>query len=240
MAVLQAESDVNVNCGGSRHGPDLLIVDDCRLYRDGLAAIIAREYGTGVIRTAHDTVSMQRELSHHSPDVILLNLASLGSRALMQAARAHSPQSRLVVLGASEDDEAEIVTCAEAGVSGYHLRTGSLADLVELIGRVVAGESLCSPRVTALLLRRLATLAANGHSDNKVLALTPRETQIVHLLELGLSNREIAARLCIEGCHRQESCAQPVGQAWCSSTCSCRGCPARADTHCRPSRLRDP
>jgi DNA-binding CsgD family transcriptional regulator len=48
--------------------------------------------------------------------------------------------------------------------------------------------------VTALLLRRLAVLAAGGRSDGKVLALTQREMQIVHLLELGLSNKEIDAQ----------------------------------------------
>jgi DNA-binding NarL/FixJ family response regulator len=178
--------------------PDLLIVDDCRLYRDGLAVIIAREYGPAAVRTAHDTDSMLRALDERRPDVILLNLASFESRSVMQAAHTHSPQSRLIVLGVCEDDEAEIVACAEAGVSGYHLRTGSLADLVQLIGSVIAGESPCSPRVTALLLRRLAAVAVDGHSDSRELALTQRETQIVHLLELGLSNKEIAAHLCIE------------------------------------------
>jgi len=179
-------------------GPDLLIVDDCRLYRDGLAAIIAREYSGGTIRTAYDTASMLQALDHCCPDVILLNLASFDCHALMRAARACARQSRLIVLGVSEDDEGEILACAEAGVSGYHLRTGSLTDLVELIASVVAGGSLCSPRVTAILLGRLAALAADGRSNSRVLTLTQREIQIVGLLELGLSNKEIAARLCIE------------------------------------------
>ena len=141
--------------------PDLLIVDDCRLYRDGLAVIIAPEYGPAAVRTAHDTDSMLHALDVRRPDVILLSLASFESRTVMQAAHTHSPQSRLIVLGVCEDDEAEIVACAEAGVSGYHLRTGSLADLVQLIGSVIAGESPCSPRVTALLLRRLAAVAGS-------------------------------------------------------------------------------
>jgi DNA-binding NarL/FixJ family response regulator len=179
-------------------GPDLLIVDDCRLYRDGLAAIIGREYSAGTIRTAYNTASMMQALNHRCPDVILLNLASFDCHALMRAARACTPQSRLIVLGVSEDDEGEILACAEAGVSGYHLRTGSLTDLVELIASVVAGGSLCSPRVTAILLRRLAGLAADGRSNRSGLALTERETQIVQLLELGLSNKQIAAQLCIE------------------------------------------
>jgi DNA-binding NarL/FixJ family response regulator len=179
-------------------GPDLLIVDDCRLYREGLAAIMARQYGAEAIRTAHDATSLLRAFEDRRPDVILLNLASFDSRALMRSARAHSPQSRIIVVGASENDEAEIVACAEGGVAGYHLRTDSLTDLVQSIASVIAGESVCSPRVTGLLLRRLAVLAADGRSDRKGLALTERETQIVQLLELGLSNKEIAAQLCIE------------------------------------------
>ena len=180
------------------NGADLLIVDDCRLYREGLAVIIAREYSQVAVRTAHDMDSMLRTLDQRCSDVILLNLASVDSCALMRAARAQSPQSRLIVLGVSEDDEGGIVACAEAGVSGYHLRTGSLAGLVQLISSVIVGESLCTPRVAAVLLRRLAVLAAGGHSDSRGLALTQRETQIVHLLELGLSNKQIAAQLCIE------------------------------------------
>ncbi|KAA8884187.1 response regulator transcription factor [Nocardia colli] len=178
-------------------GQDLLIVDDCRLYREGLAASVAREFADGSVRTANDSTSMARALSHRPPDVILLNLASYDSRAVMQAARRHSPDSRLIVLGVSEDDEAGIVACAEAGVRGYHLRSGSLADLLALIAGVLAGEPLCSPRVAAVLMRRVTALADQGRSERKVLALTERENQILHLLELGLSNKEIADKLCI-------------------------------------------
>src|SRR5258708_26522839 len=100
-------------------GADLLIVDDCRLYREGLAEDIARECSQVAVRTAHDTASMLHALHQRCPDVILLNLASSDSSALMQTARAQTPQSRLIVLGVCEHDESEIVACAEAGVSGY-------------------------------------------------------------------------------------------------------------------------
>jgi len=179
-------------------GYDLLIVDDSRLYRDGLAAILASEFGTASVRTAHDSESMVRLLGPRTPDVILLNLASFDHLAVMRAARAHSSVSKLIVLGLSEDNEDDIVACAEAGVCGYHLRSGSLVDLIQLISSVMVGETLCSPRVAAVLMRRVSVLAAQGYSDQKVLALTERETQIVALLELGLTNKEIAARLYIE------------------------------------------
>jgi DNA-binding NarL/FixJ family response regulator len=98
----------------------------------------------------------------------------------------------------SEDDESEIVSCAEAGVAGYHLRSETLGDLLVLIRKVAAGESLCSPRVSAILLRRLSALASQRQQPaDRELVLRAREAQILKMLELGLSNRDIADQLCI-------------------------------------------
>ena len=92
---------------------------------------------------------------------------------------------RIIVLGASENDESEIVACAEAGVAGYHMRTDSLEDLLVLIRKVAAGESSCPPRVSAILLRRLTALASRRQPAAKELVLTAREAQILRMLELG-------------------------------------------------------
>ena len=127
----------------------------------------------------------------------MLNMATRDSEMLLRAAREISPNVRVIVVGLSEDDESEIVACAEAGVAGYHLRTESLDDLLVLIRRVAAGESLCTPRVSAILLRRLSALASQRQPAARELVLTAREAQILRMLEMGLSNRDIAARLCI-------------------------------------------
>ena len=56
---------------------------------------------------------------------------------------------------------------------------------------------MCSPRVSAILLRRLSALASQRQPTEKELVLTAREAQILKMLELGLSNRDIADQLCI-------------------------------------------
>jgi DNA-binding NarL/FixJ family response regulator len=67
-----------------------------------------------------------------------------------------------------------------------------------LIHEVAAGESSCSPGVSAILLRRLSTLASQRRRPAaRELPLTAREIQILHMLEAGLANRDIAGRLCI-------------------------------------------
>jgi DNA-binding NarL/FixJ family response regulator len=172
----------------------ILIIDDCTLYRENLAAIFVLN-GIAAPSVAWDLPSLVLALEDTEPSVVLLNMATRGSALLLRAAMGISPNVRVIVLGASEDDEAEIVACAEAGVAGYHMRTDSLEDLLVLIHNVAAGESSCPPRVSAILLRRLSTLASQPQQAVRELALTTREAQILTMLELGRSNRDIATQL---------------------------------------------
>ena len=196
--------DRSEQTSGVAEGQDLLrdasilIVDDCTLHRENLAAILVAN-GTAIPSVAWDLPSLIRALDDTTPSIVVLNMGTRDSEMLLQAAREISPNVRVIVVGLSEDDESEIVACAEAGVAGYHLRTESLDDLLVLIRRVAAGESLCSPRVSAILLRRLSALASQHPPAARELVLTAREAQILRMLEMGLSNRDIAARLCIAG-----------------------------------------
>jgi DNA-binding NarL/FixJ family response regulator len=176
----------------------LLIVDDSRLYRDGLADIMAGQSGVASVRTANGLESVHAELSRSLPDVVLLNLASADSQTLLRAVRETSPTTRIIVVGISEDDESQILKCAEAGVSGYLRRSDSLSHLLELIKRVAADETLFSPRIAALLLHRLSDLAAAQHPNSRILALTARENQILRLVGMGRTNKDIAEELSIE------------------------------------------
>ncbi|MCW2588709.1 MAG: Two-component system, NarL family, nitrate/nitrite response regulator NarL [Mycobacterium sp.] len=171
----------------------LLVVDDCMLFRDNLAAAIAAS--GAVVSVAWDLPTLVTAANITSPDIILVNIATSESAMLLDAASTTFPNARLVVLGVSEDDEPTIVACAEAGVAGYHTRNQSLEDLLVLIGKVGSGESVCSPRVSAVLLRRLSSLASAREPAKRELVLTTREAQILQMLRVGMSNRDIAAQL---------------------------------------------
>ncbi|MDQ6610862.1 MAG: response regulator transcription factor, partial [Gemmatimonadota bacterium] len=97
-----------------------------------------------------------------------------------------------VVAVAVADEGPDIVACAEAGLSGFVPRDGSLADTVAAIMDATQNELRCSPRISAVLFKRLSTPAvANDSSDT----LTPRESEVVALIDRGLSNKQIAGRL---------------------------------------------
>lgn len=172
----------------------ILILNDCAMFRDYLVAVLA-SYGADSPGVAWDLVSLIAAFEASQPRIILLDSRTRDSAMLLRQAMKLSPHVRLVVLGVTEDDEPEIVAYAEAGVAGYHLRSETLEDLLVLIHKVAAGGSLCSPRVSAILLRRLSSLASQGRPAAKELVLTSREIQILRLLEMGLTNRDIAEQL---------------------------------------------
>jgi DNA-binding NarL/FixJ family response regulator len=173
-----------------------LIVDDCTLYRENLAAVLAAN-DRAAPRVAWDLPSLRSALEECTPDVVLLSMSTRDSAVLLRTTIASDPVAKVIAVGVSEDDESTIVACAEAGVTGYHLRSESLNDLLLLLRKVARGESACSPRVAAILLQRLSTLAAERKPGAEELVLTAREIQILRMLEMGLSNRDIADQLCI-------------------------------------------
>jgi DNA-binding NarL/FixJ family response regulator len=96
------------------------------------------------------------------------------------------------------DQEARVLACAEAGVSSYVPREASLADLAAAIESAARGEAVCSPRMTALLFRRVRVLSRVRPEPAEVPELTARQWEIIDLIDEGLSNKEIARRLYIE------------------------------------------
>lgn len=174
----------------------VLIVDDCTLYRDNLAAVLAVNDAFEP-HVAWDMASLLTCLEECPPDVVLLSMATNDGTALLQTITGIRPEAKVIAVGVCEGDEPTIVACAEAGVTGYHLRNESFSDLLTLMGKVATGDSMCSPKVAAILLRRLSMLAAERKPEMTELILTAREVQILGMLEMGLSNREIADQLCI-------------------------------------------
>jgi DNA-binding NarL/FixJ family response regulator len=171
----------------------VVIVDDGRLDRECLAANLSdRGVSAGV---AWDLPSLLNEMDRAAPAVILLNIGTPDSNTLLQLGIDLNGGTRVIVYGLTTERESEIVSCAESGVAGLHLRTESFNHLVALIRSAGDGQAQCSPEVSAILMRRVYAFAAQANPDASTDALTPREIEILELIGQGLTNQQIASRL---------------------------------------------
>lgn len=182
----------------SRTPPPLkaLIVDDCRLHRENLATVFT-VFANTKPAVAWDLPSLAAALAKDEPEVVLVNMGTRDNVALLRLVRETCPEAKVIVVGICEEDESLVIACAEAGVAAYHLRSEPLDALLDLMSRVAGGQSICSPAVSAILLKRISSLASQRRIEPVEPVLTAREMQILEMLELGLSNRDIADRLCI-------------------------------------------
>jgi two-component system nitrate/nitrite response regulator NarL len=169
-----------------------------RIYREGLAEALDARLGVTIVGTSggrRDTLVRLRALA---ADIILLDMSTPDSIAILSEMPIWAPGARLVALGVSETDPA-VLACAEAGVIGYVTREQELDDLVMALNAAARGEALCPPKTTALLIKRLSVLAGTRGSPSTGTAhLTRREHQILGLIGGGLSNKAIGQQLNIE------------------------------------------
>lgn len=175
----------------------ILIVADIRLYREGLAEVLTRQPAFRLTGTAADADGAIAQLQSQHPDLVLVDMAMSASAEVVRAIHESSPETKVVAISVA-DTEADVCACAEAGVTGYVARQASLNELVATLESAVRGEALCSPRIAGSLLRRLAELARGQPSGAPATPLTPREYEILRLLDEGLANKDIARRLGIE------------------------------------------
>jgi DNA-binding NarL/FixJ family response regulator len=180
--------------------PDLevFVLVGVRLYRDGIVDALRRDARFHVVGSAASLQAAREELEGllSAPHVALLDLDLPEGFGAARALRQAWPTLSVVALAVRETDE-DVVSWAEAGVSGLVSRDDSIAQLLDAIAAAVDDEVLCSPAVAGALLRRVAALSHERHWLDGP-PLTRREREIVRLIGDGLSNKEIAIALHIE------------------------------------------
>ena len=176
----------------------VFIISDVRLYRDGLSSSLAHEGSLEVLGASEPSPTLDR-LARLVPDAIIFDITMRDGLQLARELHVRWPNAKIVAFAVSDID-CEIVAGAMAGISGYVHRDGSIRDLVMEVLNTVRGELHCSPRLAARLLQQVASLSLEGANAanprhavaNGARDLTRRESEILGLIEKGLSNKEIA------------------------------------------------
>jgi DNA-binding NarL/FixJ family response regulator len=177
----------------------ILLIEDNRLLREGIAATLDGHDDFEVVAMAEDGDALRKlkELGK-SPDVVLLDLGleKTNSLQLMTLLSKELPNAGVIAMDILPE-HVDIVEFIQAGGSGFVLKSASPQDYVDTIKAVANGEKVLPRVLTASLFTQIVESAIESGKGipESAIQLTKREKEIVDLISEGLSNKEIAVRL---------------------------------------------
>jgi DNA-binding NarL/FixJ family response regulator len=178
----------------------VLVADDQRVVRDGLALLVGLIDGVEVVGTAGDGIEAVERARSERPDVVLMDLRMPrmdGSEATRQI-RTALPDTQVLVLTTYADDES-LFPALQAGARGYLTKEASAEEIEQAIKAVVAGQTHLDPAVQQRLVAAVVDAPPGPRAEAQALPddLTPREAEVLKLIATGLSNAEIAEALVV-------------------------------------------
>ena len=176
----------------------ILIADDHAFVREGTRRILEQESDLEVVAEAGDGEEAVKMASELKPDVALIDVAmpKLDGIEATRQIKALCPAVAVLVLSAYDDDQF-VFGLLEAGAAGYMLKNVRGQEIVDAIRAVHAGESVLHPSVARKVLNRFASVSGKPRERKSLELLTEREMDVLKLVTKGLSNKDIADKLCL-------------------------------------------
>jgi DNA-binding NarL/FixJ family response regulator len=176
----------------------IVIADDQRVVRDGLAMLVGLLDDVDVVGTAMtgaEAVDLARETR---PDVVLMDLRmpEMDGTEATRRIRTAQPDTQVLVLTTYVDDES-LFPALRAGARGYLTKDATAEEVEQAIRSLAAGSTHLDPTIQ----QRLIAAVVDAAPDVRPLPddLTSRELEVLKLIAAGLSNAEIAAALVVSG-----------------------------------------
>ena len=173
----------------------VVVVDDHDLARAGLLGLLVGERGIQVVGEATNGREALRLCQRLRPDLVLMDVR-MPDMSGLEATRAIKYESPLtsVILVTMYENADYLVEALQAGAAGYLLKGASRAEILTTVRRVLAGDAVLRPDLVLDLLRRMTPPKVERQVRTR---LTSREQDVLRLIVLGHTNRQIADMLCL-------------------------------------------
>jgi DNA-binding NarL/FixJ family response regulator len=177
----------------------VVVADDQAVVREGLVLLLDGLPGIDVVGAAADGQQALDLVAERQPDAILLDLHMpvLDGIGATRRLTAEHPRVAIVVLTTYVDD-ASVMDALRAGARSYLTKDADRTDIARALQAAAGGLTVFDPRVHDMLLAAAATPGqAEPPRPEPPDGLTHREAEILGLIARGLTNQEIAGRLCL-------------------------------------------
>jgi len=176
----------------------VVLCDDHMLFRQGIKKLLELEEDIKIVGEANNGQEMLDILKKTGPDIILMDIGMPLMDGVTAAYKVKkiSPNTSIVILTVYED-EPHIFEAIKAGAMGYLLKDVSIEELIEAIRKVYKGEALIQPVIAAKVLKEFAMADKRKmkNGDKFYNDLTEKEKEILRLIVLGGTNKEIAKKI---------------------------------------------
>jgi DNA-binding NarL/FixJ family response regulator len=176
----------------------LLLIEDNRILRDGIVAMLKGNRDIKVVAATGSGKSRILKIHESKPNVILLNLGlrSQNSLHVVEIIKTEFPHARVIVMDLAPA-QGDILHFIKAGVSGFILRDASPDDFLSTIRSVAEGREILPPKIDESLFTKIVERAIGEEEPNLTTAvrMTKRENEVIEFISEGLTNKEIARKL---------------------------------------------
>lgn len=169
----------------------VILVDDHKLFVDGLRSILKKEIGIEVMATANNGLELLDLMESHKPDILLtdIRMPILDGMAITELFKKKYPNTAVLVLSMLDQEE-DVIEMLNAGAKGYLVKNEETEELIKAIHEVAKGHYYFSTK-----FKNIYQKWASNESFTEKIKLTRRERQILELIASGKTSMQMAHAL---------------------------------------------
>ena len=177
----------------------ILLIEDNRLLRDGIASMLRKQSDMQVVATVGNGENVLMTMEKHKPNILLLDLGlrSQNSLEVVKLTKQHFPEIKIIVMDLIPL-QSDVFEFVKAGVSGFILKDANVTEFFKTIESVYQGSQVLPPHLTGSLFSQIVEHAIIESKPSLIIEsvrMTKRERQVVGLIADGFTNKEIAQKL---------------------------------------------